>query len=71
MRDEHQTSPLTAQSDKADPTQAFAPQDEKSTPVSLATYLDIQLPVAKPAPLPDPFQFTVYLAQLADFGRLK
>ena len=71
MHDEHQTSPVTAQSEKADSAQAFAPQSGKSAPANLDFYLDIQLRTAKPVPLPDPFQFTVYLAQLASSGRSK
>jgi hypothetical protein len=71
MQDEHQTSPVTTQTDKADLAQVFAPQDGKLLPASLDIYLDIQLRATKSVPLPDPFQFTVYLAQLANSGRSK
>lgn len=64
MRDEHQTFPETAKTTKVGSEQEFAPQNRPSP----LAYPDIQ---SRAAPLADPFQFTVYLAQLARSGRPK
>jgi len=61
MHDEHQTSPATARHTQDDSPPASASQDASSA----LTQLDIKLRTARPKPLPDPFQFAVYLANLA------
>ena len=64
MHDEHQTSPGTAE-----PLQGVtSPTSVSQGPSLPLTQLDIELRVAKLVPLPDPFQFTVYLALLASTG---
>lgn len=57
MQQEHQTSPDAA------PT-----PDRQDTPAPLAQ-ITIELREGKPVPLPDPFQFTVYLGQLTAAGK--
>ena len=64
MHDEHQTSPVEAEGLPVANSPAAASQDR----LSALAQLDIQLRAAKPVPLQDPFQFTVYLAKLASSG---
>ena len=61
MPDEHQTSPGTDEHMQGDSSRTLASQDASLE----LTRLDIRLSTAKPIPLPDPFQFAVYLAYLA------
>jgi hypothetical protein len=61
MRDEHQTYQGSTLGSTQDAAQTSARPDEPSP----LAHLQIQLRSSKPAPLPDPFQFSVYLAQLA------
>ena len=57
MQQEHQTLP-----------DAALKPDQQDTPAPLAQ-IKIELREGKPVPLPDPFQFTVYLSQLTAAGK--
>ena len=57
MQQEYQTSP-----------DAELALDRQGTPAPLAQF-KIELREGKPVPLPDPFQFTVYLGQLTAVGK--